>query len=115
MKRIFFAAVVLFLAASQGQAAEVSRIVVGFPPGQATHIIARLSTDPRADKALQVISQQVGVLSRLADVTLTLAWTAVAGELRSAVRARLYVRSDNDHHFSGRYTKTFSGCNRTFN
>jgi tripartite-type tricarboxylate transporter receptor subunit TctC len=44
MKRMMVAALAMltmFLAA-QAQAAEVSRVVVGFPPGQATDIIARL-------------------------------------------------------------------------
>jgi len=41
MKRIMMAALAIFLAA-QAEAAEVSRVVVGFPPGQATDIIARL-------------------------------------------------------------------------
>src|SRR5262245_41235639 len=42
MKRVIVAAAALFLAASQASAAEISRIVVGFPAGQATDIIARL-------------------------------------------------------------------------
>jgi len=42
MKRIIVAVAALFLAASQGSAAEVSRIIVGFPAGQATDIVARL-------------------------------------------------------------------------
>jgi tripartite-type tricarboxylate transporter receptor subunit TctC len=43
MKRIVVAALAMFLTTlAQAQAAEVSRVVVGFPPGQATDIIARL-------------------------------------------------------------------------
>jgi PAS domain S-box-containing protein len=37
------------------------------PMQTATHIIQRLSTDPRVDKAAQIITQQVGVLTRLAE------------------------------------------------
>jgi tripartite-type tricarboxylate transporter receptor subunit TctC len=42
MKRVIVAIAALFLAVSQASAAEISRIIVGFPAGQATDIIARL-------------------------------------------------------------------------
>ena len=42
MKRLMFAAVAVFLGLVPAKAADVSRIVVGFPAGQATDIVARL-------------------------------------------------------------------------
>jgi tripartite-type tricarboxylate transporter receptor subunit TctC len=42
MKRAIVAIAALFLAVTQTSAAEVSRIIVGFPAGQATDIVARL-------------------------------------------------------------------------
>ena len=42
IKRVIVAVAGLFLAVSQAGAAEISRIIVGFPAGQATDIIARL-------------------------------------------------------------------------
>ena len=42
MKRLILAVVAVVLGFASAKAAEVSRIVVGFPPGQATDIVARL-------------------------------------------------------------------------
>jgi len=42
MKRLIVAAAALFLALTDAKAADISRIVVGFPAGQATDIVARL-------------------------------------------------------------------------
>jgi tripartite-type tricarboxylate transporter receptor subunit TctC len=42
MKRLIFAAAVLLCSLASASAAEISRIVVGFPAGQATDIVARL-------------------------------------------------------------------------
>src|SRR5262245_37252847 len=42
MKRVIIAVAALLLAVSQASAAEIARIIVGFPAGQATDIIARL-------------------------------------------------------------------------
>jgi PAS domain S-box-containing protein len=51
------------------------------PIQTASHIVARLSTDPRVDKALEVISQQVAVLSRLAEDLMEVS-RAGAGKLK---------------------------------
>jgi len=42
MKRLIIAAAALFLGLTSAKAADISRIVVGFPAGQATDIVARL-------------------------------------------------------------------------
>src|SRR5438105_10932639 len=42
MRRLFIALTLLVVAFSDARSAEINRILVGFPPGQATDLIARL-------------------------------------------------------------------------
>jgi PAS domain S-box-containing protein len=51
------------------------------PMQTACHIVARLTTDPRVEKALGVITQQVGVLTRLAEDLMEVS-RAGAGKLK---------------------------------
>jgi PAS domain S-box-containing protein len=51
------------------------------PMQTAAHIVARLTTDPRVEKALGVITQQVGVLTRLAEDLMEVS-RAGAGKLK---------------------------------
>ncbi len=45
MRRLLMAVTALVLAHSGARAAEITRILVGFPPGQATDMVARLLAD----------------------------------------------------------------------
>ena len=45
MRRLLIAAIVALLASADVHAAEITRILVGFPPGQATDTVARLIAD----------------------------------------------------------------------
>jgi tripartite-type tricarboxylate transporter receptor subunit TctC len=45
MRRMLIAITAVFLAMTSAHAAEITRILVGFPPGQATDIVARLLAD----------------------------------------------------------------------
>ena len=50
MRRLLIAAMAALLTMSNAHGAEVTRIVVGFPPGQATDLVARLLADRLAPK-----------------------------------------------------------------